>query len=139
MTADLPHCENLLLDRQGATLFLTFNRPALRNALNAAMWQENDAVFAAIRDDRSRRAVVMRGAGGTFCAGGDISERSQLGDDGPSGEVDPVAARNRRAGAIFTRIDEAPQAVVAVVEGFALGGGFGLACAADIVIAGSDA
>lgn len=138
MTADLPRCETLLLERQGATLFLTLNRPASRNALNAAMWSEIDAVFAAIHADRTIRTVVMRGAGGTFCAGGDINERSQLRDDASATEVDPVAARNRRAGTIFTRIDEAPQAVIAVVEGFALGGGFGLACAADIVIASSD-
>ena len=139
MSSALPDCETLLLDRKGAALFITLNRPAVRNALNSAMWDEINAVFQAIAPDRSIKIVVLRGAGGTFCSGGDISERSQLRDNAPLEGGDPVAERNRRAGFIFSRIDEAPQAVIAVVEGPALGGGFGLACAADIVIGSSTA
>ena len=137
MTDRLPGCETLLLERSGSTLFLTFNRPHVRNALNAQMWGEIDAVFAAISDDRSIRVVVLRGAGGTFSAGADISERSSL-RDGVSGN-DAVAARNRRGGEILARIDKASQAVVAVVEGYALGGGFGLVCVADVAIAAASA
>ncbi len=132
----LPVCETLLLKREGWRLDVTLNRPELRNALSARMWSELEAVFTAIADDRSLRAVVLRGAGGTFSAGGDLKERDtiQHAEDG-----DPLVARNRRAGRILTLIDQAPQAVIAVVEGFALGGGMGLVCVADIAIAREDA
>ncbi|HUH60203.1 MAG TPA: enoyl-CoA hydratase-related protein [Candidimonas sp.] len=137
MTTLLPVCETLLLERSGSTLFLTLNRPHVRNAINSRMWDEIEGVFSAIAPDRSIKVVVLRGAAGVFCAGGDISERSSLRDI-DTGEHDPVALRNRRAGRVFSQIDSAPQAVVAVVESYALGGGFGLACVADITIAAAD-
>lgn len=137
MTTPLPTCETLLLERTGSTLFLTLNRPQVRNAINSLMWDEIESVFSAIAPDRSIKVVVLRGAAGVFCAGGDISERSTLRDVEGDGD-DLVALRNRRAGRIFTQIDNAPQAVVAVVESYALGGGFGLACVADITIAAAD-
>lgn len=134
----LPSCEHLLLQREGAVLTVLLNRPQVRNALNARMWDEIDGVFAAIEADRSVKVIVLRGAGGTFCAGGDIRERSALRDAPTGAEGDAVARRNRRAGHIFARIDRAPQVVVAAVEGHALGGGFGMACAADITLATRD-
>jgi isohexenylglutaconyl-CoA hydratase len=137
MTTLLPACDTLLLERTGSVLFLTLNRPQVRNAINSKMWDEIERVFSAIAPDRSIKVVVLRGAAGVFCAGGDISERSSLRDIGTDKD-DPVALRNRRAGHIFTQIDNAPQAVVAVVESYALGGGFGLACVADITIAAAD-
>jgi isohexenylglutaconyl-CoA hydratase len=134
MTTSLSACEHLLLERNGSVLNVTLNRPQVRNALNARMWEEIEGTFAAIEHDRSVKIVVLRGAGGNFCAGGDISERSSLRESEVDGG-DRVAMRNRRGGQIFTRIDSAPQVVVAVIEGFALGGGFGLACVADVAIA----
>jgi len=135
--AMFPDCRYLQLRRDGCVLHVTLNRPEVRNAINAGMWDEIEAVFDRVASDRSVRAIVLRGAGGAFCAGGDISERSAIGE-GAEGQ-DGVARRNARAGRIFTKIDRAPQAVVAVVEKYAYGGGFGLACAADITIAAADA
>jgi isohexenylglutaconyl-CoA hydratase len=133
----LPDCDHLVLRRDGWRLDVTLNRPEVRNAFNAKMWADIDAVFSAIRDDRSIRAVVLRGAGGNFSAGGDLKERDTY--EAKPGEAkpgeDPLVQRNRRAGEIFTRIDRAPQAVIAVIEGYALGGGMGLACVADIALA----
>lgn len=137
MSADLPVCQFLALERRGHVLHVTLNRPEVRNAINAPMWAEIEAIFDAVRDDRSLRAIVLRGAGGAFCSGGDISERKNLAD-GDEGE-EQVAKRNAEAGRIFTKIDLAPQAVIAVVEKYAYGGGFGLACAADITIATDNA
>lgn len=137
MTGMLPDCEYLVLRQEASVLHVTLNRPEVRNAVNAGMWGEIETVFERVAADRSVRAIVLRGAGGAFCAGGDISERSAIGE-GPEGR-EQVARRNAKAGRIFTMIDRAPQAVVAVVEKYAYGGGFGLACAADITIAAADA
>lgn len=133
----LPECRYLRLERAETVLHVTLDRPEVRNAINAAMWDEIEAVFDDVSEDRTVRAIVLRGSGGAFCAGGDISERSAL-RDGEDGQKQ-VADRNSKAGRIFCKIDTAPQAVVAVVEKYAFGGGFGLACAADITIAAADA
>lgn len=130
--ADLNNYETLLVERRRFAVLATFNRPEVRNALSAQMWSEIDHLFASVREDRSVRAIVLRGAGGNFSAGGDLKERDRIGD---RGDADATARRNAAGGEIIMRVDRAPQVVVAVVEGHTLGGGFGLACAADIVIA----
>lgn len=61
----LPHCETLLLEPIEGVLRITLNRPQSRNAMSLAMVGELRAVLAAVRDDRSVRALVLRGAGGT--------------------------------------------------------------------------
>lgn len=126
------------LDR--GALHLTLARPEARNAMSLAMIDEIAAVFAAIRDRRDVRVVVLRGEGGNFCAGGDVKDMAGArGAPWQPGEPDPVAATNRRFGTLMIQVDRAPQAVVAVLEGAVLGGGFGLACVADVAIARADA
>ncbi|MBN8958885.1 MAG: enoyl-CoA hydratase/isomerase family protein [Rhizobiales bacterium] len=125
--------------QDGWCLHLTLNRPEVRNAINAQMWDDVEQVFDAIREDRSIRAVVLRGAGGYFCSGGDLKERRTITEDAGVDGADPLMTRNLRAGRLFTKIDHAPQAVIAAVEGGALGGGFGLVCASDIAAACNDA
>ncbi len=129
---------HIRLERKGPVLHLWLNRPEVKNALSAQMVREIQATFDAIRDDRSVRVVVIRGAGGTFCAGGDIKNMQAASAPEP-GAVDETRAGNRRYGAMLQTIDEAPQATIAVVEGAALGGGIGFASTADITIAKADA
>jgi len=133
MPSALPRTEHVRLERQGPTLRLFLNRPEVKNALSARMVNDLQTTFDAIRDDREIRIVVLRGAGGTFCAGGDIKGMK---DPSP---VDELKAANRRYGAMLETIDSAPQAVIAAIEGFAMGGGFGLACVTDVTIAQVDA
>ncbi|MGK0439331.1 MAG: isohexenylglutaconyl-CoA hydratase, partial [Paracoccaceae bacterium] len=78
----LPHCNELLLDLNEGVLNLTLNRPHKRNAMNNAMVCELMAVFESIEANRAIRAVVMRGAQGNFCAGGDISDMSKDSQEG---------------------------------------------------------
>jgi isohexenylglutaconyl-CoA hydratase len=137
--AELPQTSHVRLDLRGAVLHLWLNRPELRNALSAQMVQEILATFAAIADDRSVRVVVLRGAGGTFCAGADIKNLSAIPEEPPAGAADDVKENNRRFGSMMETVNAAPQAVIAAVEGYAMGGGFGLACVADITIATADA
>lgn len=136
---DLPQTSHIKLDLHGAVLHLWLDRPELRNAISPLMVREIIATFAAIADDRSVRVVVLRGAGGTFCAGGDIRSMSASHDAPPPGAADELKDNNRRFGAMLDAVNAAPQVVIAAVEGFAMGGGFGLACVADITIATADA
>ncbi len=136
--ADLPKTSHIRLDLRGAVLHLWLDRPELRNALSEQMVREIAATFAAIADDRSVRVVVLRGSGGTFCAGGDIKNMSVAHEAPKPGTADELKENNRRFGAMLEMVNSAPQAVVAVVEGAAMGGGFGLACVADITIAAAD-
>src|SRR5690606_21178222 len=67
--ADLPHCEALLLNLGAGVLHISLNRPDSRNAMSLAMVHELRAVLESVRHDTSVRALVLRGAGGHFCAG----------------------------------------------------------------------
>ncbi len=137
--ADLPQTSHIRLDLRGPVLHLWLNRPELRNALSQQMVGEILATFEAIADDPSVRVVVLRGAGGTFCAGADIKNLSSVREEPPPGAADEVKENNRRFGAMMETVNAAPQAVIAAIEGYAMGGGFGLACVADITIAMADA
>jgi isohexenylglutaconyl-CoA hydratase len=141
MPIDLPHCETLLLKRDGARLDITLNRPETRNALSRDMVRELTAMADRLAEDRAIRAVVVRGANGTFCAGGDINGfREMFGSPPPNaGERDSIALSNHAFGAIMSRFEALPQTIVMVVEGAAYGGGLGLMCGGDVVLAAADA
>lgn len=136
---DPAQTSHVKLDLRGAVLHLWLNRPELRNAISPEMVREIIATFAAIADDRSVRVVVLRGAGGTFCAGGDIKSMSAAHEAPPVGAADELKDNNKHFGAMLDTVNAAPQVVIAAVEGYAMGGGFGLACVADITIATADA
>lgn len=133
----LPDCATLALRLEGCRLFVTLDRPRSRNALSFAAISELAAVFAAIHDTRQVRCVVMRGAGGIFCAGGDVRDM-EAGSHQVTGEDDSLATANRAYGTLLTAIDHAPQAVVCIVEGIALGGGLGLVAVSDVALATDD-
>lgn len=124
----------VLCSRLHDVLFVTINRPKARNALNADAVNAIAEVARGALHDEALRAVVLRGAGGFFCAGGDVSDfRQRL--DALSATQDPVASRNRTFGAFLETVSAIPVPIVALVEGGALGGGMGLACMSDIVLA----
>ena len=140
---ELPATKQLTLELSGSILHVTFNRPEVRNAMSFAMVEELIAVFDALEDTQEVRAVVLRGAGGNFCAGGDIKDMARIHampvPENPGGPDDPMAIANRKFGTMLSVIETAPQAVVAVVEGAVMGGGFGLACVCDVTLAHADA
>jgi isohexenylglutaconyl-CoA hydratase len=126
--------------RQGGFLYLTLDDAPTRNALGPEMVEELQAAVDAAAMDATLRAVVLRGAKGFFCAGGSMVnfQKSQQ-SAAVAGETDPIAANNRSFGNFMIALVRLPKVLVAVVEGAAMGGGFGLACAADIVLARRDA
>ena len=121
-------------------LYATLNRPEARNAMTQDMVLAIRALFEAVRDDRSVRAIVLRGAGGHFCAGGDLKEMLASGVSPiVDGETDPIAVNSRVFGETLQLIQAAPQVVIVICEGAVLGGGVGLTCVSDIAFAKRDA
>jgi enoyl-CoA hydratase len=112
---------------------VTLQRPPV-NATNRAMRLELTRLFDAIGDRQDIRAVVLTGAGKTFCAGADIKERTEL--TGEPGEYNEL---NRLAREMFYSILECPKPVVAAVNGHALGAGMAIALCCDILLASQDA
>lgn len=132
--------DSLELEQQGSILTVWLNRPESRNAMSLNMVKAIQHVFKTIENDESIRAVILRGKSGHFCAGGDIKDMAQLRGEALSvGSNQPYIDFNRQFGHMIEQVDQAPQTVVAVLEGAVLGGGFGLACVSDITISRADA
>jgi len=128
--------ETLDLRREGGLLWLMLNRPHALNALNRTLIDELHAVLDMLHDDQSIRAVILCGAGRAFCAGLDLKETN-------AGTAKMSVAQGlreqRRIAELAIKIHRAPQPFVAAVHGPASGGGFALALASDIRIAGESA
>jgi isohexenylglutaconyl-CoA hydratase len=132
--------QTLLTAQREGVLYITLNRPERRNALSARMLDELLQVFTAIAGDTALRAIVLRGAGATFCAGADVKEMPGAARE--SSGVDPktaIARTNRRVGDLLVAIQNTSQPVVAAIEGSTMGGGIGLVCVADVALAVEDA
>lgn len=114
---------------------ITFNRPDARNALSLEMVTEISAALEILRADSRVRALVLTGAGRAFSAGGDLNWMRSVLDD-PDGIGRSGAEKIHH---FLQAIASFPQPVIASVNGPALGGGFGIVCAADIAIASTDA
>ncbi|BES70635.1 isohexenylglutaconyl-CoA hydratase [Marinobacter nanhaiticus D15-8W] len=135
----LPDCQTLSLRQYGAILHLTLDRPESRNAMSLDMVREMSTVFDQIAADCTIRAIILRGAGGHFCAGGDIRDMAAARSQKPGAGKDPFRDLNRAFGRLIQQVNEAPQVVIAVLEGAVMGGGFGLACVSDLAIAAENA
>lgn len=118
---------------------LMLNDPTSMNALSAALVGEVETTID-IAVAGGARALILRGSGGAFSAGGDVKAMLAAMSNPPaSGEDDPIAAMNRAGGRFFHRYASLPLATIALVDGMAAGGGFGLAAASDFVIATANA
>ena len=125
----------LHVDRQGSTLVLTFSNPGFRNALGPAMYVACMAAFDDIARDASIRAVVLTGADGMFCAGGDLNRLLDNRGQPPQVQADSIDNLHRMTRAIA----DCTRPVIAAVEGYAAGAGMSLALACDMITAGTSA
>ncbi|HEV8587963.1 MAG TPA: enoyl-CoA hydratase-related protein [Pyrinomonadaceae bacterium] len=124
--------ETILVERRERVAIITINRPEKRNALNIQTRAEGAAVLDELRDDDSVRVVVFTGAGGkAFIAGADIAEFA-----GRTALAQRAIMLER---GLFNAIDTFPKPVIAMVNGYCLGGGCELALACDIRIASDTA
>ena len=125
------------LRREGATAFVTLSNAGRLNAMTRGMWRQLRAVFDGIAraPDEGLRCVVVRGEGGAFCAGGDISEY-------PSFRFGEATLREFHEsdvwGALQAMLD-CPLPVVAQIEGACMGAGIEIASCCDIRLAGASA
>jgi enoyl-CoA hydratase/carnithine racemase len=129
-----PDRDHVLVTRDGPIVTLTFNRPAARNAMTWDMYQRLYETCEEVDADDTVRVLVLKGAGGkAFVAGTDISQftKFESGEDGLRYERDG----DQRSG----RIARVRKPVIAQIQGFAVGGGFGIAAGADVRIATPDA
>jgi enoyl-CoA hydratase/carnithine racemase len=119
----------LLVERDGPVLRVTFNRPQARNALTFAMYQGLYDACETADADAGIRVLVLRGAGGAaFVSGTDI--RQFAGFDGPTG-----VAYEERITRVVHRLEDTEVPTVAAIEGYCLGGGLALAAACDLRVA----
>jgi enoyl-CoA hydratase len=124
----------LEVKREGALAWLTLSRPEALNALDTTMVDELRSFFSGLAGDRETRVVVIRGAGRAFCAGLDLKEPRAT-----SGGVPEGLRMQRRISELPMLMRRAPQAFIACVHGPACGGGFALALASDVRLAGASA
>lgn len=129
---------DLEVTRDGAVAILTMNRPEARNALSDEMVDSLSQTLHQLETDDSVRAVVLRGAGDHFMAGGDVKSFAELGASG----VEPrnlILHRIHRLHTIMFAMRRMPKPVLAAVRGAAAGAGVSLAAACDLVMAADDA
>jgi isohexenylglutaconyl-CoA hydratase len=124
----------------GGVLTLTFDRPEARNALTPAMLDALVAGFDEAERDLTVRALVLRAAGPSFCAGGDFGAfRRLIAERAPDGAPDPIVGYNRVYGTVLERLAGLAVPTIALVTGAAVGGGVGFVAASDFVLARADA
>ncbi|MBV9216815.1 MAG: enoyl-CoA hydratase/isomerase family protein [Acidobacteria bacterium] len=124
--------ETITLERRGKVALLTINRPDKLNALSSKVHIEGVAALDELRKDDGVRVVIITGSGEkAFIAGADISEFE---------DKTPITQRNSfTERSLFNSIDTFPKPVIAMVNGFCLGGGNELAMACDIRMASENA
>jgi enoyl-CoA hydratase/carnithine racemase len=127
---------NILLQREddGAVAVVTLSNPGKLNAIDAAMWRSLAVVMSELDADTALRAVVVRGAGTAFAAGGDLEEFRDARDT-----PDKALAYHEAVGRALDALTGCRHPTVALIHGPCVGGGLAVACACDLRIAGESA
>lgn len=131
-----PHYNTLTVHQRAAGVAqVTMARPEVFNAFDEAMIAELNSVFAQLADDASVRVIVLAGDGRHFSAGADLQWMQRA----STASIEWNLQDARRFAAMLARIENCPKPTLARIQGAALGGGVGLACACDIAIASENA
>ena len=136
--------QTIAVAQQGPVLHLTLNRPEVRNAMSLLMVAELRLALAEAEasagTENAVRVLVLRGAGGHFCAGADLKDMAAARMRAVQNEgSDAMAEANAQFGELCAAYARTPLALVAVLEGTVMGGGVGLACVADVALASDTA
>ncbi|MBT8141197.1 MAG: enoyl-CoA hydratase/isomerase family protein [Gammaproteobacteria bacterium] len=127
----------IILEQNGEWLTVWFNRPEVRNALVKDLFDQLMEVLDVLKHKQSFRGILFRGTEGFFCAGGDLKSFKAMGAAG-AGAREMSLETSHDIANLLSKIRALPQLTVAVVEGAAMAGGFGIACAADIMLVMAD-
>ena len=132
--------EDLLVHREAGVLVLTFNRPSVRNALTPPMMEIMGRELAAAELDNAIGCIVITGAGGAFCAGGDVRAMAQRNASGQAIDHTLRMEQQRQSHrAVPLRLFEMGKPTLAALPGAAAGAGFSIALACDMRIAAESA
>ncbi len=125
----------ILAEKDSGVGWLIFNNPERRNAVDLDMWRAIAATLQDFEKDPSVRVVVMKGAGGkSFVSGGDISQYGEKRKDAEQAENYAKLVGDSRK-----HLDKLSKPLIAMIQGYCIGGGVAVAGSADIRIASSDA
>ncbi|MEU8270796.1 enoyl-CoA hydratase/isomerase family protein, partial [Sphaerisporangium sp. NPDC049002] len=131
--------KTLLVSRDDGLATIALNRPERLNAIGGGLEEELGRALAEVADDPAVRAVLLRGEGRAFCAGGDVKDMAGRAED----EIAPSAGQQvyqiLRGRRILETILSVPQPIVAAVHGYAMGLGATIALFCDVVVAAEDA
>jgi 2-(1,2-epoxy-1,2-dihydrophenyl)acetyl-CoA isomerase len=122
--------QTLVVDRAGAIATITLNRPDARNAIDLTMRQELVQALDEVENDQAARVLILTGAGGHFCAGGDVKSMRTRRLGAAEGRA-RVELLNR----MVLKLVEFPRPTLAMVDGYAVGAGTNLALCCDLVVA----
>lgn len=125
----------LRASRQDATLILTISNPGARNALHPDMYAAAIETLSTAERDDSVRAVVLTGADGFFCSGGNLKRLQENRSKDRSVQVESIDNLH----GWIQALRDCPKPVIAAVEGMGAGAGFSLALACDLIVAGASA
>jgi enoyl-CoA hydratase len=132
--------ESVVLARDGAIATVTLSRPERRNALSDALLTDLAAAFAELRDDATTRVVVVTGVPPVFSAGADAGLKSTM---SPAERRQAFTQRKSQFRRLFERaqtlLENLEQVTIAMINGHAVGGGWGLTLACDFRIASAEA
>lgn len=120
--------DKMLARRDGAVAHMIFNNPERHNAVSMEMWEAAETILSDFNDDEEIRVIVLSGAGGkAFVSGADISKFE---DERASAEaVRQYSATTARA---YSNLYDSPKPTIAMIRGYCIGGGLGLAACCDI-------
>tara|TARA_Y100000739_G_scaffold113130_1_gene97341 strand:- start:1375 stop:2172 length:798 start_codon:yes stop_codon:yes gene_type:complete len=130
---NFPNTDSLLIEYSNGWVTIWFNQIKNRNAITNNIVDELFSIFNFLNDDREVRGITLRGKGGIFCAGVDLKSLKKMTDTSKNAKS-LAFEMSIRIGELFKVINSAPQIVVAVTEGAAIAGGFGIACSADLIL-----
>ena len=130
---NFPKTDSLLIEYSNGWVTIWFNQIKNRNAITNNIVDELFSIFNFLNDDREVRGITLRGKGGIFCAGVDLKSLKKMTDTSKNAKS-LAFEMSVRIGELFKVINSAPQIVVAVTEGAAIAGGFGIACSADLIL-----
>ncbi|MEN3950746.1 enoyl-CoA hydratase/isomerase family protein [Iodidimonas sp. SYSU 1G8] len=123
--------KNLLIEKDGAIDWVTFNRPDNLNALSRQMVRELNHYFGSLENNYDVRVVVLKGNGRAFCAGLDMKDPERPLDS----TTNTGMKSQRNFSGIVMRMRRCPQPIIGLLHGYAAGGGFSIALGCDVRIA----